>query len=112
VRRAGATTPTGLHPGGAECLADCDRAPCVQVNHRFVRRTTPRDFDQLVDDLRRGRLADDVPRTGPWSGYAAASARVDGSWPSGRQRAGAAARAAGRRAVTGAQLADRGRGRR
>ncbi|MEI6700957.1 MAG: NADH-quinone oxidoreductase subunit NuoE, partial [Actinomycetota bacterium] len=32
-----------------ECLADCDVAPCVQVNHRFVRTTTPEALDALLD---------------------------------------------------------------
>jgi NADH-quinone oxidoreductase E subunit len=63
--RAGATTPDGmftLHE--AECLADCDRTVCVQVNHRFVGAQTPESFDALLDDLRAGRLADTVPRHG------------------------------------------------
>ncbi len=63
--RAGATTPDGmftLHE--AECLADCDRTPCVQVNHRYVGPQTPESFDALLDDLRTGRLADTVPRHG------------------------------------------------
>jgi NADH-quinone oxidoreductase E subunit len=63
--RAGGTTPDGvftLHE--AECLADCDRTPCVQVNHRYVGAQTPESFDQLLDDLRAGRLADTVPPHG------------------------------------------------
>ncbi len=33
----GGTTADGLFTlEEAECLADCDRTPCVQVNHRFV----------------------------------------------------------------------------
>jgi NADH-quinone oxidoreductase subunit E len=63
--RAGGTTPDGvftLHE--AECLADCDRTPCVQVNHRYVGAQTPESFDQLLDDLRAGRLADSVPPHG------------------------------------------------
>jgi len=47
----------------AECLADCDRTPCVQVNHRYVGAQTPASFDQLVDDLRAGRRSD-VPAHG------------------------------------------------
>ena len=47
-----------------ECLADCDRAPCVQVNHRYVRTTTSEAFDAMIDDLRAGRLDSDVPSHG------------------------------------------------
>jgi NADH-quinone oxidoreductase subunit E len=63
--RAGGTTPDGtftLHE--AECLADCDRVPCVQVNHRYVGAQTPATFDTLVEDLRAGRLSDTVPTHG------------------------------------------------
>jgi len=48
----------------AECLADCDRVPCVQVNHRFVGAQTPESFDALVADLRSGARADDIPTHG------------------------------------------------
>jgi NADH-quinone oxidoreductase subunit E len=63
--RAGGTTPDGeftLHE--AECLADCDKTPCVQVNHRYVGAQTPESFDTLVEDLRAGRLDDTVPHHG------------------------------------------------
>ncbi len=63
--RAGGTTPDGvftLHE--AECLADCDRTPCVQVNHRYVGAQSPDSFDALLDDLRAGRLAETVPAHG------------------------------------------------
>jgi NADH-quinone oxidoreductase subunit E len=63
--RAGGTTTDGtitLHE--AECLADCDRVPCVQVNHRYVGGQTPESFDTLVEDLRAGRLSDTVPSHG------------------------------------------------
>ncbi len=49
--RAGGTTPDGvftLHE--AECLADCDRTPCVQVNHRYVGGQTP----EILRCARRG----------------------------------------------------------
>jgi len=48
----------------AECLADCDFAPCVQVNHRFVRAQTADAFDQLVEDLGAGKLAATIPPHG------------------------------------------------
>jgi NADH-quinone oxidoreductase E subunit len=63
--RAGGTTPDGvftLHE--SECLADCDRTPCVQVNHRYVGAQTKESFDALLDDLRAGRLAGTVPPHG------------------------------------------------
>jgi len=63
--RAGGTTADGtVTLEEAECLADCDRAPCVQVNHRYMGAQTPESFDALVADLRAGRLADTVPPHG------------------------------------------------
>jgi NADH-quinone oxidoreductase E subunit len=63
--RAGGTTVDGiftLHE--AECLADCDRTPCVQVNHRYVGAQTPETFDTLLGDLRSGVLSETVPAHG------------------------------------------------
>jgi hypothetical protein len=37
---------------------------CVQVNHRYVGAQSPATFDTLLDDLRAGRLADDIPPHG------------------------------------------------
>jgi len=48
----------------AECLADCNIAPCVQVNHRFVRTTTPESFDQMIGEIREGRRDSDIPPHG------------------------------------------------
>jgi NADH-quinone oxidoreductase E subunit len=61
----GATSEDGLFTlEETECLADCDLAPCVQVNHRYVHTTTPETFDHLVADLREGRRDHDVPNHG------------------------------------------------
>jgi NADH-quinone oxidoreductase E subunit len=38
----------------AECLAACDRAPCMQVNLEFVYDLTPAKVDQLLASLRDG----------------------------------------------------------
>jgi NADH-quinone oxidoreductase subunit E len=65
----------GVHPGGTtrdgmftleemECLAACDTAPCVQVNHRFFGPLDGEGFDDLVDDLRTGKLSSEVPPHG------------------------------------------------
>ncbi len=62
---AGGTTSDGeLTLEEAECLADCDRAPCVQVNHRFVGAQTPESFDRLVAELRAGDRRDEIPPHG------------------------------------------------
>ena len=61
----GSTSDDGLFTlEETECLADCNLAPCVQVNHRYVRTTTPDAFDAMVRDLRDGRLDHEVPRHG------------------------------------------------
>ena len=61
----GATSDDGLFSlEETECLADCNVAPVVQVNHRYVRTTTPEAFDSLIEDLRAGRLDHDVPAHG------------------------------------------------
>jgi NADH-quinone oxidoreductase E subunit len=63
--RAGGTTADAMFTlEESECLADCDRVPCVQVNHRYVGGQTAETFDQLLVDLRSGALADDVPHHG------------------------------------------------
>ena len=63
--RAGGTTPDGtVTLEEAECLADCDRAPCVTVNHRYVGAQSPQTFDRLIEDLRAGRLSGDIPPHG------------------------------------------------
>jgi NADH-quinone oxidoreductase E subunit len=77
----GGTTADGaitLHD--AECLADCDRVPCVQVNHRYVGAQTPETFDQLMADLRAGRLSESVPPHGTLM-----RVRRDGGLRAGRQ---------------------------
>jgi NADH-quinone oxidoreductase E subunit len=64
VRAGGTTVDGAITLEEAECLADCDRVPCVQVNHRYVGPQTPGTFDTLVDDLRQGRLDGTVPPHG------------------------------------------------
>ncbi len=63
--RAGGTTPDGMFTlEEAECLADCDKVPCVQVNHRFVGAQDADSLDRLLADLRAGARADDIPPHG------------------------------------------------
>ncbi len=61
----GATTEDGVFTlEETECLADCDIAPCVQVNHRYVRTTTPSALDELFAELRAGQRSDEIPHHG------------------------------------------------
>lgn len=63
--RIGQTTADGSFTlEEAECLAACDTAPCVQVNHRFFGPLDAASFDGLVEDLSSGRLGDVVPPHG------------------------------------------------
>ena len=73
--RAGGTTPDGVFTlEEAECLADCDRTPCVQVNHRYVGAQTPESFDALLETCAPGASPRRCRRTAPWCGCGAASA--------------------------------------
>jgi NADH-quinone oxidoreductase subunit E len=63
--KAGSTTDDGLITlQRAECQAACTEAPTLQVNYRHRFRVTNAEFDQLVDDLRAGRLAGEIPPHG------------------------------------------------
>ncbi len=63
--RPGSTTTDGMFTlEDAECIADCGRAPCLAVNHRFFGDVTGEGFDHLIEELREGRLSDDVPPHG------------------------------------------------
>jgi hypothetical protein len=64
VNAGGTTSDGAITLEEAECLADCDRPPCVQVNHRFVGAQTADTFDQLVAELRGGARAADIPDHG------------------------------------------------
>jgi len=64
IGSGGTTTDGAITLEEAECLADCDRAPCVQVNHRYVGAQTPESFDQLMSDLRSGARDGDIPSHG------------------------------------------------
>lgn len=63
--KAGGTTADGLITlEHAECQAACTEAPNVQVNYRHCHRMTTESFDRLVDDLRTGRLDNEIPPHG------------------------------------------------
>ena len=63
--KAGSTTPDGLITlQHAECQAACTEAPTLQVNYRHRFRVTSDEFDAMVDDLRAGKLDDEIPPLG------------------------------------------------
>jgi NADH-quinone oxidoreductase subunit E len=63
--KSGSTTDDGLFTvEDVECIAACTDAPALQVNYRYRYRVTNDDFDQLVDDLRDGRLDEEIPPHG------------------------------------------------
>jgi NADH-quinone oxidoreductase subunit E len=63
--KAGSTTADGTFTlEDVECIAACTEAPCLQVNYRYFYKVTPADADQLIDDLRAGRRAHEVPKHG------------------------------------------------
>ena len=65
---AGGTTADGQFTlEELECAAYCDKAPCVLVNYRFFGSVDNAGFDQIVDDVRAGRLAEDIPSHGTLS---------------------------------------------
>jgi NADH-quinone oxidoreductase subunit E len=60
--KAGGTTADGLFTlEDVECIAACTEAPCLQVNYRYHYKVTPEQADALLDDLRAGRRAHEVP---------------------------------------------------
>ena len=61
----GGTTADGMFTlENAECIAACTEGPALAINHRYRHTVTDAQFDRLVDDLRAGRLADEVPPHG------------------------------------------------
>ena len=53
-----------VHPRGRRVHRRLHRGARLQVNYRFRYKVTNGDFDQLIDDLRAGRLADEIPPHG------------------------------------------------
>jgi NADH-quinone oxidoreductase subunit E len=63
--KAGGTTADGTFTlEEVECIAACTEAPALQVNYRYRHKVTPMAFDQLVADLRAGKLTAEIPDHG------------------------------------------------
>jgi NADH-quinone oxidoreductase subunit E len=66
--KAGSTTPDGKFTlEDVECIAACTEAPCLQVNYRYFHRITHEQADELIEDLRAGKRAHEIPRHGTLS---------------------------------------------
>ena len=66
--KAGSTTADGKFTlEDVECIAACTEAPCLQVNYRYFHKVTHDEVDELLEDLRAGKRAHDVPRHGTLS---------------------------------------------
>ena len=62
---AGATTTDRMFTlEEVECIAACTQAPCLSVNYRVFGPLTNDEADLMIDDLRAGRLAEQVPPHG------------------------------------------------
>ena len=63
--KPGSTTQDGTFTlEDVECIAACTEAPCLQVNYRYFYKVTPDAADAIIDDLRAGRRATEVPKHG------------------------------------------------
>ncbi len=63
--RPGSTTADGMFTlEDVECIAACTEAPCLTVNYRYFHKITHDETDRLLDDLRAGRRAHEVPKHG------------------------------------------------
>jgi NADH-quinone oxidoreductase subunit E len=63
--KAGSTTPDGMFTlEDVECIAACTEAPALQVNYRYRYKVTEHGFDELIDELRDGRLDEEIPAHG------------------------------------------------
>ena len=63
--KSGGTTADGMFTvEDVECIAACTEAPCLQVNYRYRHKITLEEFDALIDDLRAGKLAEQIPPHG------------------------------------------------
>ena len=64
VKAGGTTTDQMFTLEGAECIAACTEGPALAVNHRYRYKVTNDELDQLLADLRAGRLNDEFPPHG------------------------------------------------
>jgi len=64
VKGGGTTADKVFTLEGVECIAACTEGPALAVNHRYRYQVTPDELDQLIADLRAGKLSDEFPPHG------------------------------------------------
>uniref|UniRef100_A0A3B3ZHG3 NADH dehydrogenase [ubiquinone] flavoprotein 2, mitochondrial n=1 Tax=Periophthalmus magnuspinnatus TaxID=409849 RepID=A0A3B3ZHG3_9GOBI len=50
-----------------ECLGACVNAPMVQINDNYYEDLTPKDMEDIIDELKAGRVPPPGPRSGRFS---------------------------------------------
>ncbi|XP_017266650.1 NADH dehydrogenase [ubiquinone] flavoprotein 2, mitochondrial [Kryptolebias marmoratus] len=50
-----------------ECLGACVNAPMVQINDNYYEDLTPKDIEDIIDELKAGRVPPPGPRSGRFS---------------------------------------------
>uniref|UniRef100_A0A4W6FQF4 NADH dehydrogenase [ubiquinone] flavoprotein 2, mitochondrial n=2 Tax=Lates calcarifer TaxID=8187 RepID=A0A4W6FQF4_LATCA len=66
--KVGETTPDKLFTLiEVECLGACVNAPMVQINDNYYEDLTPKDIEDIIDELKAGRVPPPGPRSGRFS---------------------------------------------
>ncbi|XP_067834482.1 NADH dehydrogenase [ubiquinone] flavoprotein 2, mitochondrial [Heptranchias perlo] len=64
----GETTPDQLFTvTEVECLGACVNAPMVQINDNYYEDLMPKDMEEIIDDLKAGKIPKPGPRNGRFS---------------------------------------------
>ena len=63
--KVGETTPDKLFTLiEVECLGACVNAPMVQINDNYYEDLTPKDTEEIIDELKAGKIPKPGPRNG------------------------------------------------
>uniref|UniRef100_A0A665XAV6 NADH dehydrogenase [ubiquinone] flavoprotein 2, mitochondrial n=1 Tax=Echeneis naucrates TaxID=173247 RepID=A0A665XAV6_ECHNA len=66
--KVGETTPDKMFSLiEVECLGACVNAPMVQINDNYYEDLTPKDIEDIIDELKAGRVPPPGPRSGRFS---------------------------------------------
>nr|XP_036864274.1 NADH dehydrogenase [ubiquinone] flavoprotein 2, mitochondrial isoform X4 [Manis javanica] len=66
--KVGETTPDKLFTLiEVECLGACVNAPMVQINDNYYEDLTPKDIEEIIDELKAGKNPKPGPRSGRFS---------------------------------------------